>query len=270
MNPTHISTDQLGRKVTISLPLQKIVSLVPSQTELLFDLGLDDEVAGITKFCVHPPEWFRNKTRVGGTKQLNLEKIAALHPDLLIANKEENTEEQITALAQKFPVWISDIQTLDDACRMIFSVGEMVQKQDRASQLIARIETSFQSLHFEKRPPACYLIWKDPLMTVGGDTFIHHLLMQAGFENVFADRRRYPEISAEEILEKNPRYLLLSSEPFPFSAKHVHEFQAEFPQQKIMPVDGEMFSWYGSRLLLAPAYFQNLWNELDGDAGQFG
>src|ERR1700741_3198050 len=106
--------DQTGRKISIPQIPQRIISLVPSQTELLFDLGLDKEVVGITKFCVHPPEWFQTKTRVGGTKQLKIDLIKQLQPDLIIANKEENVKEQIEELEKHFPVWISDVNNLED------------------------------------------------------------------------------------------------------------------------------------------------------------
>ena len=112
-------TDQTGRSITIPDSPKRIISIVPSQTELLFDLGLSDEVIGITKFCVHPEEWFRKKTRVGGTKQLNMETIRSLQPDLIVANKEENEQVQVEDIAKEFPVWISDIKTLSDAKRMI-------------------------------------------------------------------------------------------------------------------------------------------------------
>src|ERR1700722_20147309 len=101
-------TDQMGRTISVEWPVKRIISLVPSQTELLYSLGLADEVIGITKFCVHPKEWFHSKTRVGGTKKLDFEKIAALKPDLIIGNKEENEEVQIKQLMQDYPVWMSD------------------------------------------------------------------------------------------------------------------------------------------------------------------
>ena len=253
--------DQTGREIEIPNNPQRIISLVPSQTELLFDLGLDKEVIGITKFCIYPEKWFRSKTRIGGTKTLNLEKIRQLQPDLIIANKEENTKEQVEELANEFPVWISDIKNLVEALEMIQSVGTIVGKENEALVLSKKLHLKFDELESLKtktsKPKACYLIWKDPYLSVGGDCFINDMMEYAGFENVFHSLSRYPEIKIEE-LNNNCDLVLLSSEPYPFAEKNIAEVQALVPTAKILLVDGEMFSWYGSRLLLAGDYFKEL------------
>lgn len=255
--------DQLERIVEIRQTPKRIISLVPSQTELLFDLGLDEEVIGITKFCIHPEHWFRTKTRVGGTKQLHLNKIKELQPDLIIANKEENVREQVEELEKDFPVWISDVNNLTDAFEMINSVGEIVGKEIQAQKIADRIKEAFSQLQtLNSKPQTCYLIWKDPYMTVGGDTFINDMLGQAGFQNIFKSEHRYPEITIEDLQKLNCEALLLSSEPFPFKQKNVDELQAMLLDTKILLVDGEMFSWYGSRLLKAPLYFEQLQNQV--------
>jgi ABC-type Fe3+-hydroxamate transport system substrate-binding protein len=239
---------------------QRIISLVPSQTELLYDLGLDEAIIGITKFCVHPEKWFRTKTRIGGTKNINLQKIIALNPDLIIANKEENVKEQIEALQKITEVYISDVTNLTDAKDMIIQVGQLVNKKEEAQLLVTEIENKFS--HLEKinqnKIPAAYLIWNKPCMTIGGDTFINDMMHLCGFTNVFADKMRYPEISMEQLQSSNCKVLLLSSEPFPFKQKHIDELQPFLPNTKVLLVDGEMFSWYGSRLLYAPDYFKQL------------
>ncbi|HYF31307.1 MAG TPA: helical backbone metal receptor [Chitinophagaceae bacterium] len=255
-------TDQTGRSIILQAPPSRIVSLVPSQTELLHYLGLEEEVVGITKFCVHPEQWFRSKTRVGGTKQLHIDTIRQLQPDLIIANKEENVQEQVETLSKDFPVWISDINNLDHAYEMIACIGSMLQKTTAAAALIDDIRNEFdllaQALPKNCEPlQAAYLIWKDPYMTVGHDTFIHDMMVRCGFENIFADKTRYPTTTIEELQSAGCEVLLLSSEPFPFAQKHVDELQQHLPATRIMLVDGEMFSWYGSRLLQAPAYFRN-------------
>jgi len=257
-------TDQLGRTIELKQIPERIISLVPSQTELLHTLGLEEEVIGITKFCVHPEHWFRSKTRVGGTKQLHLDKIKELKPDLIIANKEENVREQIEELAKDFPVWISDVNNLSDAVEMIESIGEITNKLITAKEITSQIKKGFSDLSLPYRGTGgtCYLIWKDPYMTIGGDTFINGMLKRAGFQNLFEDQKRYPEISIEQLQTVNCRLLLLSFEPFPFKQKHVDELQSLLPSTKIILVDGEMFSWYGSRLLKAPAYFQQLQNQV--------
>src|ERR1043166_6047234 len=264
--------DQTGQKIMLNKTPRKIISLVPSQTELLYDLGLGEEVIGITKFCVHPEEWFRSKTRVGGTKQLKIDQIKELNPDLIIANKEENVKEQIEELEKHFPVWISHVNNLNDAYEMIEQIGLMINKEQQAQTLIARIKTNFSKLPTcltdrqapDFRLPTAYLISQNPYMSVGGDTFINSMMEAAGFENVFKNKNRYPEISIEDLLIAHCQLLLLSSEPFPFKQKHVEELKAVLNKveggikAQVLLVDGEMFSWYGSRLLKAPDYFKSL------------
>jgi ABC-type Fe3+-hydroxamate transport system substrate-binding protein len=239
-------------------PPRRIVSLVPSQTELLAHLGLEKEVAGITKFCVHPESWYRNKPRIGGTKQLHLDRIRALEPDLIIGNKEENTREEVLALANDFPVWISEVKDLTDAYAMITQVGRLTYRTTAADQLNRDIREAFAALPDYPPLRAAYLIWRQPYMVAGGDTFIHAMLEQAGFTNVFAERDRYPEVTAEALAASGAEVLLLSSEPFPFREKHLQELAEVCPAAVITLADGEAFSWYGSRLLTAPAYFRKL------------
>jgi len=251
--------DQLGREIELPNSVSRIVSLVPSQTELLYDLGAGDQVVAITKFCVHPPEWLKNKRKVGGTKTIRLNEIIDLKPDLIIANKEENDQESIEILAQHFPVWISDVKSLDDAISMIQTVAAMIGKPNEAESLIKSISLNFNKIIPATSLRALYLIWKSPYMTVNADTFIHDMLQRSGLKNVCADRQsRYPEITQEDLIHLNPQLILLSSEPYPFKAKHVEELQSLLPQVKIVLVDGEMFSWYGSRLRFAPDYFESI------------
>ena len=267
--------DQLGRNIHLYAYPQRIISIVPSQTELLFDLGLDEEVVGITKFCVHPKEWFRNKTKVGGTKTLKMETIHSLRPDLIIANKEENTKEQIEELTEQYPVWISDVNDLETALQMIVSVGELTNKQEKASELKNEISKDFISLQDQvlaegHRPKTSYLIWKDPYLAVGSETFIDSMLKTCGLRNIFSHLTRYPEIRIEDLQPTNDsesppcELLLLSSEPYPFNEKHIQELGSRLPGTKIMLVNGEMFSWYGSRLLHAANYFRKLLAEIHG------
>lgn len=256
-------TDQLGRKIELPSSLKRIISLVPSQTELLYDLGLRDEVVGITKFCIHPKEWFRTKTRIGGTKKFNFEIIKQLHPDLIIGNKEENEKTQIEQLMQEYPVWMSDIFTLHDALDMITRVGTLVNKQQESQVLKLQIEAAFRNLDIlrpnHELPSVAYFIWRNPWMVAGSNTFINDMLSRCGLQNIFTDANdRYPEIGPEQIKEANPKVILLSSEPYPFNENHIQELQTLCPASKIMLVNGELFSWYGSRLLKSPKYFIKL------------
>lgn len=253
--------DQLQRKVTLSKTSSRIISLVPSQTELLVDLGLEDKIVGITKFCVHPHHLRKQKTIVGGTKQVNFEKIKALTPDLIICNKEENSKEMVAGLEKIAPVWISDVNSIPDCLEMIHSLGEIFSEESIAKDIIERIQEelmAFEKIMSEKSElKTAYLIWKDPYMAAGSNTFISTLLEINRFQNIFGNRtERYPEVQVEEL--KATDLILLSSEPYPFQQKHIDELAEKVGNKKILLVDGEYFSWYGSRLMKAFNYFRNL------------
>ena len=255
----HSFIDQCGQTVTIPGIPKKIISLVPSQTELLHYLNLDKEVIGITKFCIHPSNWFRNKTRIGGTKNIKLEKIRQLKPDLVIANKEENDQQQIEILANEFPTWVSDIKDLATALEMIQQVGEICDRKNTAQVLVKNINQQFALLSpLPHQTKVAYLIWQDPFMVAGADTFIDSMLNSAGFVNAFSNQKRYPVVDLEQIKNTGCSHVFLSSEPYPFKEKHVADLQNQLPKCKVLLVDGELFSWYGSRLLKAPAYFNQL------------
>ena len=244
-------------KDLIKIP-RRIVSLVPSQTELLFFLGLDKSTIAITKFCCHPPGWQRTKKIIGGTKDLKTAEIIRLAPDLIIANKEENVKEQIEILADSFPVWLTDVHNLTSAVSMIKDIGQLTGKIVESASLTNKIEQAFHSVKPGKKIKTAYLIWKKPYMAVGGDTFINDMMCRCGFQNIFESIKRYPEVTSNDLKEHDCQLLLLSSEPYPFKQKHIAELQSQLPGVKIMLVDGEMFSWYGSRLLAAADYFKQL------------
>ena len=251
-------TDQMGRQISIPYPPQRIISLVPSQTELLFDLGLDMEIIGITKFCIHPREKFKRSTKIGGTKMLDLAKIRELKPDLIIGNKEENDRIQVEHLMNEFPVWMSDIQVLPEAIDMIKQIGELTGRSEKAALIADDINEQFLNLNKKHKPArTAYFIWKDPYMLAGKQTFIDDILRRGGFENAIYDDR-YPEISIDQLKKLKPECIFLSSEPYPFKDEHVKEIQSICPDARVSIVDGEMFSWYGSRLLLSPAYLRSL------------
>lgn len=256
-------TDQTGSEIELMEFPTRIISVVPSQTELLYDLGLDKEVIGITKFCIHPEEWFRTKTRIGGTKKLDIEKIIQLQPDIIFANKEENEKSDIEKLKKLFPVWTSDIKDLDDAIRMIEEIGRITDREKNAASIAGKISEQFDNMHYSKSISCVYLIWNDPIMTIGGDTFINDMLSRAGFKNLTFDRQRYPQLTSAELQTLNPECLLLSSEPYPFDQKHMNFYRDLLPNSKIVLADGEMFSWYGSRLIKAPLYFSALRSEIE-------
>lgn len=254
----------MRREVVLEqFPPQRIVSLVPSQTELLVHLGLKDRLVGVTKFCVHPEELRREKTTVGGTKQFRFEVIEALKPDLIIGNKEENYREGIEKLVENFLVWMSDIASFQDALDMITQLSALVGEEQKGKQLTEEITAGFAKLKERQELKALYLIWNRPYMAAGPGTFIDEMLQVAGFQNV-VKASRYPEITEGEIELLNPDVVLLSSEPYPFKEVHMEQLLELLPTKEVVLVDGEMFSWYGSRLLDFPEYALQLAKKLKG------
>ena len=238
---------------------KRIISLVPSVTELLHYLELNEETIAVTKFCIHPAEWFRSKKNIGGTKNINIRRIKELAPDLIIASKEENVQEQVEELAATHNVWLTDVSCIDDAHEMIKDIGILTGKTAEAKKLVIDIKKEFGSLQHQKQAvKTAYLIWRTPLMTIGGDTFINDMMQYCGLENAFAKQLRYPKITIADLEASGCSMVLLASEPYPFKEKHIKELQQYLPGVKIILADGEMFSWYGSRMLLMPQYLQSL------------
>ncbi|MFP3594247.1 ABC transporter substrate-binding protein [Chryseobacterium sp. SIMBA_038] len=240
----------------------KIVSLVPSITEALFDLGLtENEVIGRTKFCIHPEEKVKNVAVIGGTKNISIEKIKALQPDIILANKEENIKEQVEALMDDFKVVVTNIETIEDNYYLLKNLGLLFNKEEKAQQFNLKTYEVLSQAKIDSPIKVAYLIWKNPYMTIGSDTFIHHILSEIGFENIFKNKTRYPVIEIEDLAEAD--IIMLSSEPFPFKEKHVEELKEFYPNKKIMIVDGEAFSWYGTHIAKCENYFKELITEVN-------
>jgi ABC-type Fe3+-hydroxamate transport system substrate-binding protein len=254
------ATDARGHDVTLNGPPRRLVSLVPSQTELLAHLGLDDAVVGLTRFCERPEHWHSEKPIVGGTKEVDIDTVRDLDPDLILANHEENTAEDVAALDDIAPVFVTEVKTVEEALQMIRTVGTLTSTSDRTSTLVGRIISRFESLPEFAPLRAVYLIWREPYMTVGGDTFIHDVMGWGGFENVYGDQARYPEVSIEELASQDVDVVLCSSEPFPFHQKDTFTADLEdaLPDTPVEVVDGQPFSWYGPRLLDTPSYLSAL------------
>ena len=252
--------DQMHRTIKVVDVPKRIISLVPAQTELLHDLGLGDRVVGVTKFCTHPEAWQRTKPLIGGTKKLNIQQIRSLRPDLIFGNKEENTPSDIEELELEFPVWMSDVRDLEGALDMIRRVGQITATVGAAESMARRIHDVFNEMQVPQRGlSAAYVIWRDPIMTVGHNTFIHDMLLRCGLRNAFGDCPiRYPELTANELAAAAPDIILLPSEPFPFAEQHLAEMNRICPKATVLLVDGELFGWYGSRLLQAPAYMNGV------------
>ncbi len=258
-----ILTDPIGTAHIVAQTPQRIISLVPSLTELVCDLGLEQRLVGITKFCVHPYRLKSQKTIVGGTKKVNYDKIKALNPDFILANKEENTLEMVGELSEICPVWVTDISTIEDLIQTISDFGQLFNCRTESIKLSDKINFAHADfVQFMTGRPiykTAYFIWKNPFMAAGGNTFIDELLAMNHFENIYRDKGRYPEVRLGRIrLEGDPELVLLSSEPYPFKDEDAFEIGRFTHHAKTVFVDGEMFSWYGSRLLKAFDYFKTL------------
>jgi len=233
----------------------KVVSLCPSLTELVFDLGAGDSLVGRTKFCVHPAGLVESVERVGGTKNPKLERIIELAPDLVLMNEEENRSEDAAVLRDAgIRVHASMPRTADETAQMVRSIGVALGRPREAESIASDIERRADRVRrtATQYPPVRYacLIWREPMMTISNDTFIAGLLSLAGGQNVFGSRaERYPSITAEELHRADPLRILLPSEPFPFQQQHAEELAAAsgLPVERFVLADGEMLSWHGSR-----------------------
>ncbi|WP_370897178.1 ABC transporter substrate-binding protein [Chryseobacterium gossypii] len=244
----------------------KVISLVPSITEALFDLGLTEkEIIGRTKFCIHPEDKIRQVPVIGGTKNLNIEKIKSLKPDLILANKEENVREQVEALMEDFKVMVTHVETVEDNYYLLKNLGKIFNREDKAQAYNLKIYEVLAQAKIKSQIKAVYLIWKKPYMTVGSDTFIHHILTEIGFRNSFGHTSRYPEITVEDLADTD--IIMLSSEPFPFKEKHIEKLKAFYPEKQIIIVDGEAFSWYGTHIAKCGDYFKNFLSGIHSGTG---
>ena len=254
------ATDARGCPLSLNAPPARIVSLVPSQTELLAYLGLDDQVVGLTRFCERPEHWRAEKPIVGGTKQVDVDIVRELDPDLILANHEENTADDVAALDDIAPVFVTEVKTVSGALDMIRTVGALTNTADRTSTLVGKIISRFHALPDFPSLRAVYFIWREPYMTVGRDTFIHDVMQWGGFHNPYADHTRYPDVSLQALPDQEPDVLLCATEPFPFhdADRFTDDLRAAVPETPVEIVDGQPFSWYGPRLLETPSYLKTL------------
>jgi ABC-type Fe3+-hydroxamate transport system substrate-binding protein len=251
--------DQIGSLLTFKQAPLRIVSLVPSISELLWDLELENELVGVTKFCIHPVNLRKEKITVGGTKNVKISRVLELQPDLVIANLEENTKQEIEELQQQVPTFVSDISTIDDMIAFIQLIGNLCNRQSATTEVIRKLSNTIAELpKKEEKKSAIYLIWNKPFMSIGGDTFISHMMEKVGYVNCLQQEERYPVLTADDIRKIAPEELLLSSEPYPFNEKHRDQLQEQFPNIKVKCVDGEAFSWYGSRLYKVKDYLHSI------------
>ncbi len=250
-------TDALGRPVEITTPPKRIVSLVPSITEALFAFGLGKRIAGVTKFCTEPADGVAGLPKVGGTKNVDVEAVVKLKPDLVIANAEENEKADIEALvAAGLTVFVTYPRTVIHATAMMRTLAEITDKKEAAAPLVAAIEAEValaRAADQERTPLRVFCpIWREKWMTIGPDTYMHDFLSSCGLQNVYGDSsERYPEIELSDVAAKRPDIVLLPDEPYRFARKHVKEVAAAIPgidESRIYLVDGKDVCWYGPRI----------------------
>ncbi|MFN3403013.1 MAG: ABC transporter substrate-binding protein [Cytophagaceae bacterium] len=253
--------DQLGNTIKLQCSPCRIISLVPSITELLFDLTSENRIAAVTDYCVHPASKVLSIPKVGGTKKIDVSYIRNLKPDFVIASKEENIKSQVEEIQTFCPVWVSDVQNLDSAISMIRELGIILEEHENASGIIEKVQFQLDKFTPPDKIRTLYMIWRKPYMTVGKDTFIHDIMTRVGLVNVMGSNR-YPVVSSEQISLLSPDLILLSSEPYPFKEHHMAELSKLCPHAAVLLVDGEIFSWYGSRLFHSARYFEELWKRI--------
>lgn len=276
-------TYQYEMEAPVSEPPQRVVSLVPSVTESLFDLGLGDRLVGVTDYCIYPAEGVARLPKIGGTKNPDVQQIIALAPDLVFANVEENREANVTVLREAgIPVWVTFPRTVSEALNLLWNIMHTFDEP----VMVPRVRLIEQTMDWvsgvskarEDNPTRVFVpVWLDPLMTFNADTYAHDLLWVCGGLNVFADRQRlyplkadlgeaepypeaqvegrdtrYPRITLEEVEEAQPDVILLPTEPFPFTDEHVPIFAGlDVPAARngrIHVVDGSLVTWHGTRL----------------------
>jgi ABC-type Fe3+-hydroxamate transport system substrate-binding protein len=256
---TDALRDATGVALASSSPPRRIVSLIPSTTETLCALGLADALVGITVYCREPRHVVATKTKIGGEKDPDLERIRSLAPDLVVANIEENVRAHVETLRSwNIPVWVTYPRTVLESLRMIAELGTVTGTTARADAILAELTPLYERVRADAatRPPVrvFYAIWRGPYMTINRDTYIHDMLATCGAANVFADHpERYPTITLDEVAARRPDVILLPDEPFRFRAVHLQDFApyANVPavaDGRVRLVDGKPFSWHGPRI----------------------
>ena len=252
-------TDAFGKPFELAEPARRIISLIPSITEIFFSLGVGDRVVGVTKFCTQPPDGVKSKPKVGGQKNPRLDAIIDLKPDLVVANVEENRKEDVEAMwATGLKVLVTYPRTVREGIQLIRDLGLLAGRSDCAETIAVRCETALAEVERgaagRARVRVFCPIWRKPYMTINGDTFVDDMLRTCGGENIFRDRpQRYPTVTLEEMAALRPDLVLLPDEPYPFGEKHLTDFQG-FPEVpavrtgRLRLVDGKVLCWYGPRI----------------------
>ena len=258
-------TDDLGRVIYLIKTPRRVVSLCPSLTETLFDLGLDDLVIGRTDYCVHPEEKLGAVQSVGGPKSVFLPVVESLLPDIILAVKEENDKKTLESLASLYyKCVIFDINSVEGALKMIEKLGEIFGRRERASAMRTSIGEGFSRVgRAAKNPSFIYMTWSSPYIAAGTGNYINSLLTGFGFNNCLSGSfRRYVRMELNELKRLEPDIIFLPSEPYNYTIADKIKFEKFFPGAKVVLVDGEMFCWYGSRMEKAGGYLKDLFKGL--------
>lgn len=244
--------DVRGRAFDFGSPPRRVVSLVPSLTETLFDLGAGDAVAGITDFCIFPPGL--PQPRLGGTKNPRVDEVRALAPDLVHMNLEENLRRHADAIEEFAPVFVTEPKSVEDVAALITQLGELHGRQEKAAELVARLRDELASMPRRSFTFACP-IWKGPWMWCGGDTYVSRLVEAAGGVNVLRNRTRYPHVSIEEVMEMKPEVVFLPDEPYLFTRDDAAAIEGT---RVIGPFPGHLFTWHGTRTILGLGFLKEV------------
>lgn len=250
--------DQTGNEIRVADEIESLVSLVPSLTELLFFFKMDEKIKGVTDFCVHPVDKVALKTKVGGPLNFDIDKIESLRPDIVFASKGENSKGLVNKLMEKVPVFICDINSLEDAFKAIEKIGFICNQTDLAQNLTQNLSISFDKLKEPTGISVIYLVWEKPFIVAGNNTIVHDILTKTGIKNAFGGIKGYQKITNKQLTEAQADIVLLPSEPFQFGQHHIEQYKQLLPHCKVLLVDGQYFCWYGNRLLLAVNYLKNL------------
>lgn len=249
--------DGIARQVELPAPPRRIVSLVPSTTETLFALGVGDRLVGRTRYCVHPARELADVPEVGGTKSPRLAELAALRPDLVLANEEENKPALWPRLELLAPLYVAYPRTVDEALHDLRTTARLVGAEARGDELVATCQAARAELARVRRPfTYAYLIWKDPWMAVGPDTFVASMLAEVGGRCALNTDERYPRLELDALVAADPDVVYLSSEPYAFTAEHAAELGRLAERARL--VDGELCSWHGARMVRALPYLAEL------------
>ncbi|MGZ8829111.1 MAG: helical backbone metal receptor [Thermoanaerobaculia bacterium] len=240
--------DLRGRTFEFEYPPKRVVSLVPSLTESLFDLGAGDSVVGITDFCIFPEKL--DRPRLGGTKNPRVDAVRALNPDLVYMNLEENLERHAKAIEEFAPVFVTEPKTVPDVRDLITTLGEIHERRPQAADFVRRLDRELASMPRRDFTFACP-IWKQPWMWCGGDTYVSHLVESVGGRNVFAGESRYPVRDPKSFAAD---VVFLPDEPYAFNAQDAQEFGGRV----IGPFPGHLFTWHGTRTLLGLRLLRDL------------